>query len=297
MTDNNAFLTYLKKRGNIKTVSGGDNINEEISFQENGNGGWYSGLDVLPVAAQDVISSAQFNWKQLAAAVVISGLELMKNRGKERILDLLDERIGVGESTLQNLVSAGLYSDGTGSGGKQLQGLDLAVPVDPTTGTYGGINRANWTFWRSQLQTDAGAPSATTIQGRMNTLWANCVRGADYPDLILSGSTYWATYVASLQAIQRFVDTSKADLGFRSVQYMNADVVLDGGIGGQANTNTMYFLNTKYFRFRPHADRNFVSLDPEKRYAINQDAMVQLIGWMGNVTSRGPQFCGRMVHT
>jgi hypothetical protein len=298
VTANNPFLTYLKKRGNIKTLDGGDNINVEISFAENSNAGWYSGMDPLPVQQAEVLTSAQFQWKQLAAAVVISGLDRMKNKGEAKILDLLDARMEVAENTLANFVERGLYGDGTSYGGKSLTGLDLAVPTTVTSGVYGGIDRQTWTMWRSQLQDDAGAPSSTTIQGRMTTLYGKCVRGADVPDLVLLSQTYWGTYIASLQAIQRFVDSSKAELGFKTSSFLGADVVLAGGIGGSAtDTNgTGYFLNTKYFQLRPHTDRQFTSLDPEKRYALNQDAMVVLIGWMGNVIGKGPQFCGRQIH-
>jgi len=50
VTKNNALLTYIDSRGNIKTVSGGSVIFQELSFAENGNAGWYSGYDLLPVA-------------------------------------------------------------------------------------------------------------------------------------------------------------------------------------------------------------------------------------------------------
>ena len=52
---------------------------------------------------------------------------------------------------------------------------------------------------------------------------------------------------------------------------------------GGAPSNTMYMLNTKYLHWRPHARRNMVPLDPE-RFSVNQDAMVKLIGWAGNMT-------------
>jgi hypothetical protein len=45
----------------------------------------------------------------------------------------------------------------------------------------------------------------------------------------------------------------------------------------------MYFLNTNYVHYRPHSDRNMVPLDPD-RFSVNQDAMVKLIGWAGNMT-------------
>lgn len=41
--------------------------------------------------------------------------------------------------------------------------------------------------------------------------------------------------------------------------------------------------NTKYLHWRPHARRNMVPLDPD-RFSINQDAMIRLIGWAGNMT-------------
>lgn len=297
VTNNNALLRLLKEKGKIRTVSGGRLIYEELSFAENGNGGWYSGYDTLPTAPQDVLSAAEFSWKQYAVPVVMSGLEMLQNAGREQVIDLLESRIAVAEGTMSNAISTGLYSDGTGSGGKQLTGLDAAVPVDPTTGTYGGINRAVWTFWRSQVYDPASTPISTTIQAYMNTLWASCVRGSDSPDLIMAGSTIWSTYMASLQAIQRVTTAAAAGAGFKSVEYMGVPVVLDGGIGGAANTNTMYFLNTNYLHFRPHKDRNMVPLSPSRRASFNQDAEAQILAWAGNLTCSGARYQGRLVGT
>lgn len=295
VTKNNALLSRLNTRGNIRTVSGGSLIFEELSFAENGNVGWYSGYDLLPVAAQDVISSAQYDFKQAACPVIISGLDQLKNAGKEQMIDLLDGRIKVAESSMMNLLAQGVYSDGTAAGGKQVAGLNAAVPVNPATGVYGGIDRATWTFWRSKSTTSGVAMTAATIQGFFNDMWASLVRGMDRPDLIVVDNFMWATYMASLQAIQRFTNPNSAKLGFPSIEYMDADVVLDGGIGGFAVTRTAYFLNTKYLFWRPHADRNMVSLAPNRRYAINQDAEVQILGWAGNLTSSGAQFQGRLI--
>jgi hypothetical protein len=218
---------------------------------------------------------------------------MLQNSSKEQIIDLMEGRIKVAEATMQNLISAGIYSDGTANGGKQITGLLVAVAKVPTSGVYGGIDRQTWTFWRNQAQITASA-SASNIQGRMNTLYATCARGADHTDLIMADNGYWAFFMASLQAIQRFTDSKMATLGFPAVKYMQADVCLDGGIGGYAPTNTMYFLNTKYLFLRPHRDRNFVALDPSKRYSVNQDAVVQLIAWAGNLTVSGAQFQGVM---
>ena len=301
VTKNNALLMSLKKGGNIMTFSGGTIITHELSFAANGNAGFYSGYDLLPVAGQDVISWAQYDIKQAACPVVISGLEMLQNSGKEQIIDLMEGRLQVAEASMANLISQGLYSDGTGSGGKTITGLDAAVPAGTATGriatgTYGGIDRSVWTFWRPWYQKDASL-SSTTIQADMNAAWSNLVRGADRPNLIIMDNTAWTFYLASLQNQQRFTQAETGDLGFPTIKFMSCDVVLDGGIGGFATASTVYFLNTKYLKYRPHADRNFVPLSPNKRYAINQDAEVQIIGWAGNLTSGGDQFQGRLSTT
>ena len=296
VSKNNGLLTYLKSKGGIREFSGGTQIFEELSFAENSNAGWYSGYDMLPVAAQDVISAAAFDIRQAAVPVIISGLDQLRNSGPEQMIDLMEGRMKVAESTMANLVAQSIYSDGTGFGGKQLIGLDLAVPTTPNSGTYGGIDRAAWPFWRSQ-RSNIASVTTTTVQPAMNAMWASTVRGMDRPDLIVMDSLWWAQYMGSLQPQQRFTEPSKANLGFKVVQFMDADVVLDGGIGGFAGARTCYFLNTKYIYFRPHSKRNMVPLAPNKRYAINQDAEVQILAFAGNMTSSGTQFQGRLSAT
>lgn len=298
VTKNNAILAKLNQRGNVRTISGGNVIFEELSFAENANGGFYSGYDLLPVAAQDVISAAEFQIKQYAVPVVMSGLEMLQNSGKEQFIDLLEARLNVAESTMMNQLSQSIYSDGTGSGGKEVTGLNAAVPSDPTTGTYGGINRATWSFWRSKLYdfstSTGGNATSSNIQAGMNNLWAQTTRGADRVDLIVMDTNYWSLYMASLQAQQRFTSPETGNLGFPSIKFMDADVVLDGGIGGFCPANTGFFLNTKFIKWRPHKDRNMVPLSPNRRYAINQDAEVQILAWAGNLTASGAQFQGRL---
>jgi len=299
VTNNNAVLKKLEMKGKVKPFSGGSKILQELSFQENANGGWYSGYDLLPVGVSDVISAAEYDIKQSAVPVIISGLEQLQNSGKEQMIDLLDGRLEVAESTMKNIITAGVYSDGTGSGGKEITGLDAAVPLDPTTGTYGGIDRSTWEFWRSGL---VNVAATTALQANMNSLWSQLVRGADRPDLIVMDNVVWEAYVASLQAQQRFNSADVGDLGFPTIKFMGTDVCLDGGLyfpsqasaGVGAPTGTAFFLNCNYIHYRPHRDRNMVPLSPNRRYATNQDAEVQILAWAGNLTTSGSAFQGRL---
>jgi hypothetical protein len=295
ITGNNALLKTLEMKGNIRPFTGGRTLVEEILQKENGNAGWYSGYDTLPTGTSDVISAAEYAIKQAACPVLMSGLEEIQNDGEEAVIDLLEGRIKAAQATMKNLISAGLYSDGTGNGSKQITGLLAAVPVDPTTGTYGGINRATSgnEFWRSYALDTGGAPSSTTIQGHFNTAWANLTRGTDHPDLIPCDNTVWAAYMASLQTAQRFSNSKLAQLGFSTMQHIGGDVVLDGGIGGDATTATAFFLNTNFLFWRPSSKRNMVPL--KARTPWNQDASVTTIVFAGNLTCSGARFQGQIL--
>jgi len=304
VTNNNAILSRLSRRGNIKTFGGGSKILQELTFQENSNAGWYAGYDILPTGVSDVISAAEYDIKQAAVPVTISGLEQLQNASKEQMIDLMEGRIGVAESTLSNLITGGLYSDGTAASGKQIDGLEVAVPLDPTTDvSYGGINQSDFPFWQNAVSDNTAAVGldVAQIQGLWNLLWSQLVRGNESPDLILADGGVWNAYLGSVQAQQRFSNTDMADAGFTTIKFMTADVVLDGGIyfpsrasgATGAPANTAYFLCSKYIHYRPHSARNMVPLSPNRRYATNQDAEVQIIAWAGNLTVSGRRMQGR----
>lgn len=298
VTRNNALLNRLKEKGKAKTFSGGRTIVQEIEYAMNGTYKRYSGYETLNISPSDVFTAAEFPIRQAAVAVSISGLEMLQNTGKEAIIDLLDSRIGNAERTFQNGLALDVYSDGTATG--QMGGLQSLIAAAPTSGVIGGIDRSLWNFWRNQkfsALTDGGAAATSAnIQSYMNRLAIQLVRGRDGPDLIVADNNYYRLYLESLQAIQRVTSTTKTGAGFSSLAYYGAgreiEVVLDGGFQGfstdplalgGAPTNNMYFINSSFLFFRPHRDRNCVPLDPD-RFSVNQDAMVKLIGFAGNLT-------------
>lgn len=306
MSRNNAAIARLSRKGNLKTFSGGRTIVQELNYADNQTFQWYSGYQSLNIAPSQVFSAAEYPIRQAAVAVSISGLEELQNSGEEAIIDLLESRIQNAEDTFMNGLSQGVYGDGTVT--NSVGGLQLLVSSSPTSGVVGGIDRAAWTFWQNQkwsAATDGGTVlSAATILSQMDSIWVKLVRGRDFPDLIIADNVTYKYYLAALQAIQRIQTENSApdmaEYGFQSLKYLNSDVVLDGGfqgfssdplppqtssgtaVGGAPST-TMYFLNTKYIFWRPHSRRNMVPLDPD-RFSVNQDAMVRLIGWAGNMT-------------
>ncbi len=298
VTRNNALLNRLRERGKVKPFSGGRTIVQELEYAMNGTYRRYSGYEVLNIQPSDVMTAAEFPIRQAAVAVSMSGLEMLQNSGKEAVIDLLESRIGNAERTFMNSLSADAYSDG--SLPNQIGGLQLLIAGAPATGIVGGINRANWPFWQNisfSAVTDGGAAATSAnIQQYMNRVALQLVRGNDSFDMIVADNNYFRLYLESLQAIQRVTSERSASAGFATLKYYgggrDVDVVLDGGFQGFAGdpggvggapVNTMYFCNSMYIHYRPHRDRNMVPLDPD-RFSVNQDAMVKLIGWAGNMT-------------
>lgn len=282
VSNGNALLQRLNQRGNVRTFGGGRNIVQELEYAENSTFKYYSGYEQLDISPSDVFTAAEFDIKQAAVNVSISGLEQLQNSSRERMIDLMQSRITNAERTMRNNITTGIYSDGTGANGKEVTGLQSLVADDPTSGTVGGIDRSSFSFWRNQVfdaTTDGGSSaSASNIIGYMQDLWLQCSRGTDKPDLIMADKNYYKFFWSALTDIQRIQRTDRGVSGFESIAFNTADVVFeDSGIP----SNHMYFLNTDFIFWRPHRDRNMVPL--ENRMSVNQDAEVVPLVFAGNL--------------
>jgi len=282
---NNALLSRLSQKGNIKTADGGRFITQPLLHAELANFMWYSGYETLDVSPNPVVDAAEFSWKQAAANVIWSGLEIrVQNAGQQQQIDLLESRMQAAEITMANQVAIGLYSDGTGTSGKQITGLAAALDTDPTTGTYGGIDGSVHTFWQNQIKVTASVSSnVTKLENMMRAMWLQCTRRGETPDLIVTEDVLYEKFWGELQAIQRVTETSEAIRGFNSLKFVTADVVYDGDTMDSASAlQKMYFINTNYLFFRPHSGTNFTSLD--ERTPVNQDAHNVPMVFAGNLT-------------
>lgn len=285
VSNNNAYLQRVTKKGRIRIEDGGTTIVCPLDYAENSTYQRYSGYDTLNISASDVISAAEYAWKQIAVNVTASGLELRNNSGKSQIINLAKARLNNAMRTFKNNLSSDLYSDGTAT--NQIGGLQATIS-DLGTGTVGGINSTTFTFWKSILQSAAAplqgggaiTPSSTTIESLMLPLWLQLTRGNDKPDLIVADTNYFTFYEQSQTSLKRYSSNESVQGGFISLKYKSADVIYDGDSGIPANH--MYFINTDFHELVVHRDANMTEV-PELR-AVNQDAVVMPIIWQGNAT-------------
>lgn len=293
ITRNMPLLNRMEKRGTVKPFSGGTNIWQELEYAQNSTAMFYSGYEVINVSPSQIFSAAEFPIRQAAAAVSISGLEELQNAGPEQMIDLVAGRVRNAENTLRALIEQSMYSNG--SQPKEINGLQQLIATNPQN-SVGGIDGTTWQFWRNITfgsVTDGGAATTSAnIRRYWDTMWPQLIRGTDKPDLIVADNLNWRLYNESLQPIQRITNAEMGAAGFQSLEYMGQPVVLGGGfqgystdpvpVGGPPQGFT-WFINTNYVYYRPHRGRNFVPLNPD-RFSINQDAVVKLIGWAGNLT-------------
>jgi hypothetical protein len=280
VSKNNILYYEMRRRGRQKTIGGGRTIITPIMIGvENSNFQWYVGREALNVAGQEVLTSAEFPWKQYACGVSMSGLEMLQNDGKEQVIAMMGARIQHAEKTIENQLHNSAYGDGTDFSGKEMGGL--ALLVSETAGaTVGGINSTTSTWWDNKRSVLGALPTTANIYASMLALYLSQSRGTDKPGLIMSDNTYYAIYMASLQAQQRFMDKNLAGAGFTNVMFLTAPVVYDGGMGGFAPAG-MQFLNLETFEIIMHSKRNNVVLSGPRR-PLTEDSETIVIAGMGN---------------
>jgi len=302
VTNNNALLRRLNMKGRKRTEDGGLTIVEEIDFAENSTYQRYSGFDVLNIQASDVLSAAEYTWKQAAVNILASGRELRINSGRSRIINLAQGRLTNGMRTFRNNISSDIYSDGTAA--NQINGLTAIAP-DTAGGTLGGIDGDVFTFWQATVQS-AASPiaggaitlSSTTFEDPfMLQLYLELVRGTDQPDLIVLSNDYYTFFEGSQLSLKRYTaDTNTAanngNAGFVTLKYKNADVFFDGGSGITAAHG--YMLNTDFLSWVVHQDADMTELDEQR--PINQDGVVIPIIQMGNLAVSNRSLQGVLVN-
>lgn len=295
----NALLRRMDKRGLWRKEDGGLSIAVNLDYASNGTYQRFSGYDLLNVSASEVITTAEYQWRQIAIHITASGQELRVNNGSNRIANLAKARLKNAMRTFKNNFSFDVYSDGTLP--NQINGLQALIS-DTGTGTVGGIDSGTWGFWQNKVQS-AAAPiqggaaiilSSTTIENDfMLPLWLALCRGDDHPDLIVMDNNYFMMYEKSQVSQKRYTGNGNESVsgGMSSLKYKDTDVIFDGGSG--IPTDHMYFLNTDYVEGVVHTDADLTVVDDVR--PVNQDAAITPVLWMGNmtVTNRSLQGVGK----
>jgi hypothetical protein len=277
-------LTYfLSDKGRIRMLNGGTKIVEPLIYGQNSTVASYSGYDPISLTPQAGMSAAEYDWKQYAASIAISGIEEAKNNGEQEIINLLEAKIMQAEESLREGFNQMFFADGTGNSSKDWNGLGNLVESGNTVGGIDSSDALN-TWWRSYENNTAGALTLAQMATAYNTVSV----GNDHPDMVLTTQTLFEKYEALLQPQLRYTDSKTADAGFQNLLFKAAPVVYDT----HCTAGVMYFLNSKYITLVGHSGKWFSQTEfvrPE-----NLDARYALIMCYGNLTVRNRAKQGKL---
>jgi hypothetical protein len=235
------LLNHLNERGRVRVEEGGTQIIEPLLYAVNDTVGTYSGYDAIDLTPQEGISAAEYDWKQMAASIAISGIEEAKNRGTEAIIKLLNAKIMQAEMSLKTTLNEQLF--GSASASTDFNGLGNIVGTQ--NNSVGGIDSTTNTWWNPTQATTMGA---TLSLVNMADVYNRASKGSDVPDLIITNTSLFEKYESLLTNNVRYQDVAKANAGFTNLMFKQTPIVFDLELAVDSTDAPMYFLNTKYLK-------------------------------------------------
>lgn len=267
------LLAWLAMKKRV-TEQGGATIVRSVVFASNSTASFYASDDVLDTTIQDNFTAAQFQWRQAAASIIVTGRISLQNAGKAQVIDYAKAQIDNALASLKETIDQKLFA--SSQVGSNITPLLAAVS---NTGTYGDINGGTNTWWQSTVTT-SGSFAARGLSD-LRTAWDNvAVRmPAGGPDLLLSDQTSYEAYEATLTPTVRYTDVNMGDLGFQNLAYKQAVWTWDPN----ATSGNIWGLNSKALELVQHQDRLFTLSKWVK--PINQDLEGAQVFWAGELTS------------
>ena len=271
------LLNHLNERGRVRVEEGGTSIVEPLLYAVNDTVATYSGYDAIDLTPQEGISAAEYDWKQMAASIAISGIEEAKNRGTEAIIKLLNAKIMQAEMSLKTTLNEQLF--GSASAGTDFNGLGNIVATQ--NNTVGGIDASTNTWWNPTQGTQM---AATLSLKNMADVYNRASKGSDVPDLIVTNHSLFEKYESLLTNNVRYQDVAKANAGFTNLMFKQTPVVFDLELATDDSDAPMYFLNTKYLKLTGMNGYWFTTTDFMNGTVAGVDARYALVLAYGQLT-------------
>src|SRR5262245_5023043 len=143
-----ALFYALNEDGFQEEVSGGRLFEMTIEYAENTTFKQQAEMDPLDTTRIDVFDAARYDQKINAGTVVVSKLEEARNMEQNRKFDFIAGKLENGKNSAIAVMNRNLWTgDGTGN---NFTGMTTIISITPATGVVGGIDRANFSFWRNR---------------------------------------------------------------------------------------------------------------------------------------------------
>jgi hypothetical protein len=191
--DSNPFFDRAKKKSLMK-VDGGISIMVPLNYATVSSSGWFSGSDTLDVSDNEMISAAEYDYKQAYTALNINRLEELKNSGDSAKLSLVRSKVEIGQKNLADILGTAMWNDG--SNAKALHGLRHLLS---TSNTVGGISQSTNSWWQAQVDSSSTVVTMSALQ----TQFTAASIGSDSPSVGYCTRSVYDLYYNLLQPQQR----------------------------------------------------------------------------------------------
>lgn len=263
--DSNPYLRRIKQKSMVK-IDGGTSIMVPLEYAVNGAGGWYTGADTLDTSDTEVITSADYQWKQIYENISIKRSDELKNSGDAAKLNFVKSKLKNAEKSMLDRIGTGVYSAGTDA--KSIVGLRVFCS---TSNTVGGISQSSYSWWQSNVDSTTDTLTMSALQ----TQWNAAVVDNMQPSVGLAGRAVFNIYYSLLQPQQRFTDADTAKGGFSSLMFNGIPVLADS----HCPANHFFFVNEEVCKLYVHRDED-MRFEPFQK-PLDQNVMVaKLYGMM-----------------
>lgn len=298
--DNNPLTYLLKRKGNVKIISGGRSFTVPVRLAPNAYVQRIDPAEEIAMGRNDTLNYLEYTPKIIVVPIIMNWLERLQNAGPEQFLDLLDQRMDVAESSLMNEFEADMQGDGTGYGGKAFAGIRSYISKTPALGSYGGLSRVTYTGLRNlavdAVATFGSSTDSSNIESRYRYMSIALERNGG-PEYVFAGTTHFAAAADAMSAKGRFTrDETLYKANFKNVEVEGMTVILAGGRQfsslNRIAADSSYFMRMDDFELYMYRGANFQPLD--KRIAFNQLVDASIIAGVGQLVSGGTGLSGVM---
>lgn len=310
--NSNPVSKILRESGMFKTFSGPE-ITIPLTVDKL-DSQWFTGYDPLHNSPKEILNSAVFTPKNMAVGFSLSGTQTRANEGPERVIDIVSAYMKNAQESMRDDWEEALHADGTGSNGREMVGFGGALPLIPTVGTYGGIDRNLHPIWQPSVfdaATDFGVAGwdSTTARGILGNIVARRSKGARYAKIAIADLNAYQALEAGMVAYQRVIINTPSDgrqsVGAEGPKPLEVPtptgtvrVYCATGVGTVMPANTIYGIDPEGLEIRYMSNYNMVPLfEGDGARPINQDAHAQYLLWVGEVILNNPRFSWRLKAT
>jgi hypothetical protein len=255
----NAFWMWMTKgKGKVRYEEGGKFIVIPLKYGRNSTFKMMSLGGTISLVRDEKLTDAVYDWRYGAVSVVRYWVETLKNRGRAKIIDIMNTELEAAKDEIALNLEEQLFGDGTGGDGRDINGLDNMV-VDAASGsrgTFGNIDSAAKTWWENQATNMSGEPASAWLDKRVRTQLNNCSlgQGAEEPDIMVTTQAVFELVEDNTLEQHYITNKTLGDAQFDNIQFKGRPLIWSVKCG----SGLLYTLNTKYMELIIDPAANFV---------------------------------------